>query len=86
MVGLLIDDKSSLEVAEKIRDLKARLMKTGFDFGSLIPLPLTDNGSEFTDVVAIENDFDGVKQTSLFFCDPYKSCQKAKIEKNHKGK
>ena len=26
---------------------------------------------------------DGEKETELFFCDPYKSCEKPKVEKNH---
>ena len=26
---------------------------------------------------------DGEIETSLYFCDPYRSCQKPKVEKNH---
>lgn len=45
---------------------------------------LTDNGSEFADPRAIEFDFKtGEKISDVFYCDPGKSGQKGKIEKNH---
>ena len=34
-------------------------------------------------IFAIENNADGLRETSLFFCDPYKSSQKPRVEKNH---
>jgi len=83
MFGLLLEDKSSLEVSEKTTSLKAVLTDRGFVFGDIIPLALTDNGGEFANVSAIENNVAGECETHLFFCDPYKSCQKPKVEKNH---
>jgi IS30 family transposase len=83
MFGILLDNKSSQEVAEKITHLKAMLLAEGVKFGDIIPLALTDNGGEFANVFAFENDVNSGKETSLFFCDPYKSCQKPRIEKNH---
>lgn len=83
MFGLLLEDKSSLEVSEKVTNLKAVLTGRGFVFGDIIPLALTDNGGEFSNVSAIENNVTGECETHLFFCDPYKSCQKPKVEKNH---
>ena len=83
MFGLLLKDKSSLEVSEKVAGLKATLTDGGFFFGDIIPLALTDNGGEFSNVSAIENNAAGERETRLFFCDPYKSCQKPKVEKNH---
>ena len=44
---------------------------------------LTDNGGEFANVFAFINDLDGVPEADLFFCDPYQSSQKPKVEKNH---
>ena len=44
---------------------------------------LTDNGGEFSDVFAFENNLEGEQEACLFFCDPMQSCQKAQIEKNH---
>jgi len=52
-------------------------------FGDIFPVLLTDNGGEFADVFSIENDLNGAKESALFFCDPYKSCQKPRVEKNH---
>lgn len=81
MIGLLLDNKSSAEVTNKIEDLKIRLKQNEFSFGKIFPLILTDNGGEFSNIDAIEKS--GVVETRVFFCDPYHSCQKAKIEKNH---
>ena len=44
---------------------------------------LTDNGPEFKNPWDIEKTPDGKHRTYVFYCDPYKSTQKAKIEKNH---
>lgn len=83
MFGLLLNDKSSFEVAEKITALKASLTGSGFAFGNIIALLLTDNGGEFSNVLAIENNAKGERESCLFFCDPYKSYQKPRVEKNH---
>ncbi len=83
MVGLLLENKTAAEVSEKVRALKAKLLSLGFAFGELFPLILTDNGGEFADVFSLENAPDGTKETCLFFCEPYKACQKPKVEKNH---
>lgn len=83
IVGLLLENKTSAEVTVKVTALKAALLAAGIRFGDLIPLALTDNGGEFANIFAIENDADGNKQTALYFCDPMQSSQKAKIEKNH---
>lgn len=52
-------------------------------FSSLIPLILTDNGSEFSNPKAIESDRQGNPRTRIFYCDPSSPGQKASIEKNH---
>lgn len=44
---------------------------------------LTDNGGEFSNVSAFEKDTNGLKETSVFFCDPYSSYQKPHVENNH---
>ncbi|MCL1852707.1 MAG: IS30 family transposase, partial [Peptococcaceae bacterium] len=46
-------------------------------------LALTDNGGEFANIMDIENNAAGQRETMLFFCDPYQSSQKAHCEKNH---
>lgn len=44
---------------------------------------LTDNGSEFKDPWDIEKDSKGRRRCYVFYCDPYSSSQKGKLEKNH---
>lgn len=44
---------------------------------------LTDNGSEFKDPWSIEKTDDGKHRTYVFYCDPYVSNQKGRLEKNH---
>ena len=83
MFGILLDNKTAAVAAKAIRILKSRLSDHGFSFGTFFPVILTDNGGEFSDVFAFENDLDGNKETSLFFCDPYCSSQKPRVEKNH---
>ena len=83
MFGLLLDDKTSAEAAEKIRDLKRSLTAGGIRFGDVMPLILTDNGGEFANVAAFTDNADGMAETRVYFCDPYCSSQKPKVEKNH---
>ncbi len=52
-------------------------------FLSLMPLILTDNGSEFSNPKAIEFDKQGNRRTHLFYCDPSSPGQKGSAEKNH---
>lgn len=44
---------------------------------------LTDNGPEFKDPWSIEKTPDGKRRTRVFYCDPYKSNQKGRLEKSH---
>ena len=83
MFGLLLDNKTANEAASKIRTLKGNLKDGCVRFGDVIPLLLTDNGGEFANISAFTDDLDGVTETNLFFCDPYRACQKPKVEKNH---
>jgi len=83
MVGLLLENKTSSEVTRAIKTLKQRLGSIGSRFGDIFPVILTDNGGEFADIFSIENDLNGKQETRLFFCDPYQSSQKPRVEKNH---
>ena len=83
MFGILLDNKSSAAVSAAIRTLKARLLENDLPFASLFPVLLTDNGGEFSDIFAFENDPNGKKVSSLFFCDPHMPSQKPRVEKNH---
>lgn len=83
MIGLLLDNKTAAEAANKIQALKAELKALGFIFGDIAPLLLTDNGGEFSIVSAFENDTDGNAESHMFFCEPCSPHEKAEIEKNH---
>ena len=83
MFGLLLDNKTAAEASLKIRALKVALDDGGIRFGDVIPLLLTDNGGEFSNISAFVDDMEGDAETDLFFCDPYRSSQKPKVEKNH---
>jgi hypothetical protein len=83
MFGLLMDDKTAAEAALRIRSLKGALKEINVRVSDVMPLLLTDNGGEFSNVSAFTDNLDGVTETDLFFCDPYSSSQKPKVEKNH---
>ena len=83
MIGLLLDNKTAAEAANKIQNLKAELKALDFNFGDIAPLLLTDNGGEFSIVSAFENDTDGYAESHMFFCEPCAPHEKAEIEKNH---
>lgn len=83
MIGLLLENKTATEAANKIQALKAELKALGFTFGDIAPLLLTDNGGEFSMVSAFENDADGNSESHMFFCEPCSPHEKAEIEKNH---
>lgn len=59
------------------------MASAGFSFSQVFPVLLTDNGGEFSNVFAFENDLNGTKETSVFFCDPNCSWQKPHVENNH---
>ena len=83
MFGLLLDNKIAAEAASKVIELKKRLADAGLDFGYYFPILLTDNGGEFSNVTAFENDCNGMRETRLFFCDPNSPFQKPHVENNH---
>ena len=77
----LLDNKTTLEVTKHLFDIKNTLHQADKDFFQLFPVILTDNGGEFARVDDIEMDVRG--ESKLFFCDPNRSDQKGRIEKNH---
>ena len=77
----LLDNKTALEVTKHLYDIKNTLHQADKGFFHLFPVILTDNGGEFARVDDIEMDVRG--ESKLFFCDPNRSDQKGRIEKNH---
>ena len=77
----LLENKTALEVIKNLYNIKDTLHEADKDFFQLFPVILTDNGGEFARVDDIEMDVRG--ESKLFFCDPNRSDQKGRIEKNH---
>ena len=77
----LLDNKTALEVTKHFYDIKNTFHQADKDFFQFFPVILTDNGGEFARVDDIEMDVRG--ECKLFFCDPNRSDQKGRIEKNH---
>lgn len=81
MLAFLRDANDSLSVIEVFRNLYARL---GHDrFVSLMPILLTDNGTEFSNPSAIEFTPEGVRRSHVFYCNPSSPHQKGSAERNH---
>lgn len=83
MFGILLEDKTASSVSQAFYNLKSTLEANPLSFKEFFPIILTDNGSEFSNVFAIENSLTGEKETSLYFARPMRSSDKARIEKNH---
>ena len=82
MLAFKLKRKTSEEVRKVFEMIKTEL---GIElYKKTFQCVLTDNGSEFADPKIIEFDFEtGEKICNVFYCDPGKSGQKGKIEKNH---
>ena len=83
MFGLLLDNKTAAEASLKIRLLKEKFNSAHLRFSEVFPVLLTDNGGEFSNVAAFENDLDEQAETKMFFCDPNAPYQKPHVENNH---
>ena len=65
-------------------EILRKLYKVGIDNNEkLFDVVLADNGTEFKTLHNLEKDEEGNTICKVFFCDPYRSCQKAECEKNH---
>ena len=83
MIGILLNNKTAVEAGSKIQALKEKLSEKGVSFGKIFPILLTDNGGEFADVFAFENNPAGEPETRVFYCDPNAPYQKPHVENNH---
>lgn len=81
MLAYLIDSKemkNTVAVLDRIEE------KLGTEqFREMFPVMLTDNGCEFADPEMFERGRDGKKRTRLYYCEPRRSEQKGRLEKNH---
>ena len=81
MLAFIRDYNDSQSVIDRIdrlyRDLGHEV------FMKVVPVILTDRGSEFSNPLALEFDSEKMRRTHVFYCDPSASFQKGSIEKNH---
>ena len=79
----IIEDKNSQKVVDVFNDIQDKI---GIEaFKKIFPVILTDRDPSFSDMVGIESDHDtGELRTRLFFCDAFKSNQKASVENMNK--
>ena len=81
MIIILLPNCTQRAVVDAINNLSNTLgIRT---FKKYFPVLLTDNGSEFKNPWDIEKTESGTHRTYVFYCDPYVSNQKARLEKNH---
>ena len=80
----MLDAHDASHVVEMLDIIEESL---GFElFKECIPLILTDNGEEFTDIEGMERSITrpGEKRTMIFFCEPNRSYQKGSAERTHR--
>lgn len=90
---IMIFRKNNVMLLFLMPDGKAESVKRVFDylemglgtevFNRLFGVILTDNGSEFKKVDELEMTETFEYRSTLFYCDPMASWQKAQLEKNH---
>lgn len=82
MIVILLPDCTQRSVVNAINNLCETIgIRT---FKKYFPVILADNGSEFKNPWDIKKAEFGTHRTYVFYCDPYVSNQKARLEKNHK--
>jgi len=81
-IPLLLAKQAAEEVERALLHVKG-ICPEGL-FEELFATVLTDNGGEFKDELALDGIFGGsAKDPHLFYCDPRRSDQKGRCEKNH---
>ena len=81
MLIFLIPDGTQLSVIKVFDEMENQL--TTEVFQKYFPVILTDNGPEFKYPERIEANETGELRTRVFYCDPFISGQKGRLEKNH---
>ena len=81
-LALMMPDKTAAST-ESALDMLERAAPRAF--ARLFPLPLTDNGAEFSDCAAIERSAldPAARRCSVYYCDVRQSQQKGSCERNH---
>lgn len=80
-IAFVLDNKDTQHVHACLEKLRKDI---GNDmYKRLFPVILTDRGSEFSDVKALEMDENGELLSRVFYCDPDSPRQKGRCERNH---
>lgn len=81
MLAILLNEHTQEAVINALNDICDAI---GIEqFQKLFQVILTDRGTEFSNPYGIECDRNGEIKTKVFYCDPYCSWQKGRVEKNH---
>lgn len=78
-----IMDQHTAENVVTVLDMLEETLETEL-FRMMFPVILTDNGHEFSDIIAMERSIYGGQRTKVFFCEPNRSDEKGHCENNHK--
>lgn len=84
--GLMLPFIREANTSRSVVDVFDALERTlGLEtFRALLPVVLTDNGTEFSNPGALETSpFTGERRTRVFYCRPYAAWQKPHVENNH---
>ena len=81
MLAFILNDKTANSVLTVFNNLEKVLGNELFE--KTFPVILTDNGTEFSNPLALEFNNEGVGRTRIFYCNPTASYQKGGIERNH---
>ncbi|WP_295091415.1 IS30 family transposase [Ruminococcus sp.] len=80
MLAFIRDHNTSQSVIDVFKHLYKVLPNCTYE--ALFSVLLTDNGTEFSNPSAIEF-IDGIKRSSVFYCEPFASYEKPRVENNH---
>ena len=82
-IAIILNNQDSCEVVKALDKLEIILGSRLFN--QIYPVILTDNGSEFSNITAMEASIDGIHQlTKIFFCERLRSDEKGSYENHHK--
>lgn len=82
-LAFIMEHQSSECIVQTLDKIEISLGKELFS--NIFKVILTDNGTEFTDIVGMETScIDGNKRTCIYFCEPNRSDQKGSCENHHK--
>ena len=83
LLAFLIPNKEQVSVSKTFYHIRSVLGELGISQKDLMPVILTDNGSEFCDPSIIECDTNGEVLSKVFYGNPNASYQKGHLENNH---